>query len=457
MNFQKFMALGLCLAVLLSAAACSTQTAVTPDSSAASTKSSSKLLSSARSSAENEKATAVEKAVSMDSYGLIYRRDGSETAYEINGNLYISTKNVSGLAKTAVEYDKANHTITIGDSAQMDVIHYLPSLSSYPNPDDGGNLPDINWASDGVTDFIFSSKDVSLTNVEKKLKADGFAAATEKQYAELTDSLSEFKLGPVKNTYLKCGNGTDYAVQVMQGKFNSSTLPAVVVRMKGESGRKDLVETTGKAAADSSSGKNAAGRKEAVEAAKTKVAVKYYDYTANIDAYTISDNLYLSLSDISCLFQTRIVYDRAGESISFGDHSRASVVYGLSYDLSTYPNLEELIGSRPSEIHSDDGVISFQFECKNGTFQDILTKISSKLKSDGFTAATEKQFSDLITRNRTNSLALGKRENTFTKFSKEKYATGELSSETIQSTVQIVDGGADKNKLPSVIIKMVGN
>lgn len=163
----------------------------------------------------------------------------------------------------------------------------------------------------------------------------------------------------------------------------------------------------------------------------------------------------MNINDISRLFRTKIIYDKADNSISFGDFTRANPAFVLDYDLSEYPNLEDIIGAQPSEIWSNSNVINFKYNTKKVSFQNAIKDIQNKLKSLEFSAATEKQFKELLTTSDTSAFMKGEMKNTYIKNNRIKYGNGELSSETFQSVIQINDGGLDKSKNQIIILKML--
>ncbi len=416
--------------------------------------------------AENAEITAIKEKVKVDAYGLVYYdADGSNTidAYDINGNTYLLLDNVARMLHTELTYDDTNHTITAGDATRASAAFYMPDLSAYPVPDNTDDAPDVRWTSDDVTDFTFVAKGVPFRTVtkemDKKLKSDGFTAATEKQYTELTDSLSEFKQGECKNTYIKYGsNKEEYAAQMIDGGLDKNKNPIIIIKMKGIRTKDDFVKIQNDAAVSvSGASQNDAADSAGITAVKTEVTVKYYDLKTKVDTCKINGNLYLNLSDVSCLFQTRIRYDQANHEILLGDEPRADAVRPMqTIDLEEYPNPEDMVGPPPDEVWSEDNLAAnFKFVVKDGSYQDIRKKIEDKLKAEGFTIATEKQFNEIPNTSYTLAFQQGKIGNTYVKTSRIQYSNGELSSDTYQSAVQLIDGGLDENKHPIITVKML--
>ena len=416
-------------------------------------------------SAENAESTAIKKEVNMDSYGLMYRNDHAGIAYSIDGNIYLSINDVASLSKTEIAYDEKDQEVTFGDSSHPSAGFYMPNLSAYPyfgySSEDTviDHLANIHWKADGIIDLTCVTTGMpfhdATAEINKKLKLDGFNAATEKQYTELSNKFSEFKKGELKNTYIKYGSEKEeYALQLLDGGQDKNKAPLMIVRIKGEPGypKKNWTENpsdtvTGASEADS-------GQKgESTAALKTTVTVKYYDLAADISAYKIDGNLYMSMDDISRLFRTRMIYDPANRSVSFGDATRACPAAGMSYDLAEYPNPENLIGSLPSEIWSEDGAaVSFKFTAQDNSFQNVRKKFDEKLKSEGFSIATEKQYSGIPATAYTDAFQHGEIGNTYFKSNRMQYGNGELSSDTFQSVIQLVDGGLDENNHPVITV-----
>ncbi|HEX2985804.1 MAG TPA: hypothetical protein VHO71_03220 [Caproiciproducens sp.] len=411
--------------------------------------------SSQPSSSPRQSVTAFSQAVNMDRYGLVYRSDRAGTVYSIDGEIYLSLADASSLSKTAIAYDPTSGAITVGDRTKPNVNYYMPDLSAYPMLDNGNSLFNFHWKANGVTDFLFSDRNSSfqkmLTEAARKLQSDDFVPVTKTQYAELRKNLSEFGQGELKNTFLKSGNGKEpYAIQLIDNGGSSG----ITARMKTDPGYSAVNWMNNPSNVVIRPSKAAALQGSAAAAVKTGVTVRYYDLQAHTDAYAIGGKLYLSLDDVSRLFRTKIICDYANHSISFGDGMRARIE--ILFDLSEYPNLEEAIGSSPSEIWSENTIVTaFRFMAKNNSFQDTLKGIVKRLKEDGFTPATEEQFAKLPTTNYTNAFQPGGRKNTYTKNNRVKYSNGESSSETFLSVIQILDEGLGKNKLPTVTVKVL--
>ena len=135
-----------------------------------------------------------------------------------------------------------------------------------------------------------------------------------------------------------------------------------------------------------------------------------------------------------------------------GDVTQANAQYYMPKDLSEYPNPENTIGLPPYEVWTDEGhsgeVIDFKYVTKYGPFQDLMKKIDIKLKSEGFTVATQEQYAQLTMKSHISAFQQGKIENTYIKYKKgfENFNP---------DTIQFIDGGLDADKHPIMIVKML--
>lgn len=200
--------------------------------------------------------TAIRKEVDMNRNGVMYySRDNSVSVYDINGEIYINIKDVSGLSKT--EYTFENNIITFGNEKQPSASFYIPDISAYPNFDYSSEnkvidyLLDVHWKADGVIEYKCKTLNVMFKDavkiIDKKLKADNFTLMNEKQYTELTNNLSDFKEGKIKNTYIKYLNDKEkYALQLIDGGFDGTKTPIILIKMMGEAGypKKNWIENS---------------------------------------------------------------------------------------------------------------------------------------------------------------------------------------------------------------------
>jgi ribosomal protein S8 len=443
MKFMQLTAVPVITAILLSLSACAApgsaqssgvsnsqvKTAVSsvvvqPDSSAP--------LSSEAPTSAPAVVSAIRKQVSMDRFGVYcYNIEAKNpgTVYEINGDLYIDAEDASLFSETALSYEKESHTLRFGDESRADAAHYMSDLSAYPRLGDSSSFPEINWISNGVTDYKYSSL---VHDVQKILSSNGFVPATEKQYAQLTGSFSQFKEGKKGNTYVKLGkSGEEYALQFIKGKGKCP----ITVRMKGETEalRNHYVQTS----AASGASRPDQEKDKRASAVPVAVTLQYFQRKINTMAYSIGAGTFLNLKDVSRLFHTRILYSLAEHSISYGDNERVNSAYVMPVDLDQYPNMEAIVGSAPYEIWSGLGNVDFKFRVPRKAISKIKEAIIKKLKSEGFSVPTEKQFYAITKDSFRVSFRQGKRENTYFKNNRIEYGDGTLSSHTYESILQI--------------------
>ncbi len=107
-----------------------------------------------------------------------------------------------------------------------------------------------------------------------------------------------------------------------------------------------------------------------------------------------------------------------------------------------------MIGLPPYEVDAGGYIgVVFKFVDKNEPFKDMIKKVDEKLVSDGFTAATEDQYADLLKGQ--SEFAQGKIENTYIRYKNNNTSVSPY-------VIQIIDGGLNENKLPIIIVKMLG-
>jgi hypothetical protein len=171
-----------------------------------------------------------------------YGTNTNASAYQINGDYYMSLDDLSALFRTKFTYHKDANTVSIGDATRANADFYMPDVSGYPNLDRVIELPPYEvWTDGGVVDFKFLTKRVPfrdmMPKIDKALYADGFTVALREEYAQLTKAKSEFQQGERKNTYIKYKSGntelTPYVIQIIDGGLNQDKLPVIVVRMAG--------------------------------------------------------------------------------------------------------------------------------------------------------------------------------------------------------------------------------
>lgn len=169
-----------------------------------------------------------------------YDAETDAAAYKMNGNVYMNLNDISRLFRTKITYEKTDNTVHIGDVARANAGYYMPDLSAYPNLDDVIGLPPYEiWTDGGVVDFTFVTKGVAFSDmmpqIDKALKADGFAAATKEEYTELTKTRKEFRKGEIKNTYIKYKKEeqgfSQNAIQILDGGLNKNKIPVMIVQM----------------------------------------------------------------------------------------------------------------------------------------------------------------------------------------------------------------------------------
>lgn len=475
MKLRKFIAIAFCMVVLFPATACNT---FHSENTSNSKKSSSETLSSAQGTTstgisglnddpvESAEITAI-RIANVKKYGeSIFESATLKSdlgAYKINGDTYLKLDDVCSWFRTKGSYDQANHTITIGDATRASAVFYMPDLSAYPNLDEVIELPPHGlWTNSDITDFKFTTKGVpfqdTMKKIDKRLKAEGFSAATKQQYTELTNSLSEFKQGETKNTYLKYGKGKkESAIQLIDGGLDKNRVPSIIVRMKAESecAKKDSVEVENKppVGVSDASKQDVTVKSAGITAIRTKATVKHYGLDTKVEVYNINGNPYLNFNDVSMLFHTEITGDQAKHTISIGgDITQANAQYYMPKDLSTFPNPENTIGFPPYEVWTDEGhsgeVIDFKYVTKYGSFQNLMKKIDLKLKSEGFTVATQEQYAQLTMKSHISAFQQGKIENTYIKYKKG-------FEDFNPYTIQFIEGGLDADKLPIIIVKML--
>lgn len=470
MKFKKILALCLLCSILSAAAACSTLNSNTVSSgsiSSAAVTASAKASSLKDDSSESATITAIKIAHVTDGIeadAIKYDAGSELTVYQINDEKYININDASSLLHKKITYDQTSNRITIGDSAQASADFYMPDLSAYPNLDEVIDLPPYGVRADSdVTDFKFLTKGVQfkdiMKKIDKRLKSDGFTAASEKQYTELTNSLSKFKQGEMKNTYVKYGsNKEEYAIQLIDGGLDKNKIPIVIVRMKAKSecAEKDQAETESSSSSSASGvdAKTVTVKGSGITADKINTIVQYYDFKANAYIYKISGNLYLDFDDVSNWFKTEFTCEPAKQTISIDGNvvAQANALYYMPDDLSAYPNLEDITGFPPYEVWTDEctsgGVIDYKYAVKDKSFQIAMEKISAKLKSKGFNAATKKQYENLTVASGISAFKQGKIENTYVKYKNSK-------EDFNPETIQIIDGGSDKNKMPIIVVKLL--
>lgn len=189
--------------------------------------------------ADNSTMTAAKPEPSVKYYGAEVKVD----TYNAYGNTYININDLSTLFKTKATYDSSTNSISIGDSTRASAINYIPDLSAYPALENVIGLPPYEVDVGGYigVDFKFVTKNVPFKDmlkiIEEKLVTDGFAGATEDQYANLIKGHSEFDKGKIENTFIKYkNNSTDvspYAIQIVDGGVDKNNLPIIIVKMAG--------------------------------------------------------------------------------------------------------------------------------------------------------------------------------------------------------------------------------
>lgn len=128
-------------------------------------------------------------------------------------------------------------------SAPLDLSYYIPKFTAYPDLSDAIALPPYEFRTDGsIGELKYVTKAVPfadiLPKIDEELKAYGFSIANQRDFSELTSSLTQFKDGSQKNTYVKYQNNNrnlaPYAVQIVDGGLNANKLPILIVRMAAD-------------------------------------------------------------------------------------------------------------------------------------------------------------------------------------------------------------------------------
>ena len=224
---------------------------------------------------------------------------------------------------------------------------------------------------------------------------------------------------------------------------SSSQGPAPV---SGENGRASSGTSSESSQPDVTVGRNVTALRQAVD--MDRYGLVYRSDGAGT-TYRVNGKMYLSLTDVSSLFRTQMIYDPAQPSISFGDGLRTRIE--TSFDLSEYPNLEDIVGSSPSEVWTEDSIVAvFQYSAKSGSCQSLVEQIGKKLKSGGFSVTTEKQFGEIPN---IGAFLKGGYKNTYIKNNHVQYGNGELSSQTYQSILQILSGDPERAGIRSSQLK----